>query len=414
LFVRNKVLTVNALLDSGATGLFIDAEFVLAKNLTTNQLPKAIPVYNIDGSLNHLGAVKETVDLIIWYKDHTEWATFHVTALGGVPIILGHPWLAQHNPQINWKMGEVTMSHCPSSCHIHYIQAQQHWREWVKQIWVASTVSQQLAETANKHQVTKSFQQAVPSPYHRFEPVFSKESFDELPKHKKWDHMIELIPGATEFSTKLYPMSPKEQIELDQFLEENLKSGRIWPSKSPMASPVFFIKKKDGSLRFVQDYQKLNAITICNRYPLPLVSDIMSWVTNARFFMKLDAQWGYNNVRIQEGDEWKAAFQTNRGLFEPLVMFFSLCNSPATFQMMMNDLFCTLIEEGAVAVYMDDILIFTRTLKEHHSIISRVLQVLQENNLYLRPDKCVFEVRQVEFLGLILSENQVEMDPVKI
>jgi len=182
-------------------------------------------------------------------------------------------------------------------------------------------------------------------------------------------------------------MSPSEQGELDKFLDENLKSGRIRSSKSPMASPVFFVKKKDGSLRFVQDYRKLNSITIHNRYPLPLFPDIMSRVNGAKYFTKLDVRWGYNNIRIREGDEWKAAFRTNRGLFEPLVMFFGLCNSPATFQTMMNDIFRNLVEEGVVSVYMDDILIFTKTLEEHRSVVKRVLQILEENNLYLKPEK---------------------------
>jgi hypothetical protein len=181
-----------------------------------------------------------------------------------------------------------------------------------------------------------------------------------------------------------------------------------------MASPVFFVKKKDGTLRFVQDYRKLNAMTIRNRYPLPLVPDIMSRVAGAKFFTKLDVRWGYNNIRIREGDEWKAAFRTNRGSYEPLVMFFGLCNSPATFQTMMNDIFKELIDEGVVVVYMDDILIFTKTREEHQKVVSRVLQILKDNNLYLKPEKCIFEVQKVEFLGLILSENQVEMDPVKV
>ena len=455
-------MTVTALLDSGATGLFIDADFVQAKNLTVQRLPRSIPVYNIDGSLNVHGSIKETVDLILRYQDHTERATFHVTALGGVPVILGHPWLSKHNPQIDWTTGEVVMSRCPSECRIRHIQSQRKRRERTKLVKEAtvsedmeeglpkiqtplsighlslnrplveegdrimqailipmhvkagSTVSQRLAEAATRYQVQKSFKDIVPVHYHKFEQVFLKESFDELPSRKKWDHVIELVPGSKEFSTKLYPMSPSEQGELDKFLEENLKSGRIRPSKSPMASPVFFIKKKDGSLRFVQDYRKLNEITIRNRYPLPLIPDIMSRVKGAKYFTKLDVRWGYNNIRIREGDEWKAAFRTNQGLYEPLVMFFGLCNSPATFQTMMNDIFRKLIEEGVVAVYMDDILIFTKTLEEHRRVVARVLQILRENHLYLKPDKCIFEALKIEFLGLILSENQVEMDPVKI
>jgi len=113
-----------------------------------------------------------------------------------------------------------------------------------------------------------------------------------------------------------------EQKELDAFLEENLHTRRIHPLKSPMAAPVFFIKKKDSSLRLVQDYRALNSMTVKNKYPLPLISELMSQLRGARYFTKLDVSWGFNNVRIKPGDEWKAAFQTNRGLFEPLVMFF--------------------------------------------------------------------------------------------
>jgi hypothetical protein len=111
--------------------------------------------------------------------------------------------------------------------------------------------------------------------YHDFQKVFLKESFDKLLQQRKWDHAIELVPGAEPSSTKLYPMSPNEQDKLDRFLDENLKSGRICPSKSPMGSPVFFIKKKDGNLRFVQDYRKLNAMTVKNTYPLPLILDFL-------------------------------------------------------------------------------------------------------------------------------------------
>src|SRR5882724_8530946 len=139
-----------------------------------------------------------------------------------------------------------------------------------------------------------------------------------------------------------------------------------------MASPVFFIKKKDGSLRLVQDYWKLNVVTVKNAYPLPLIPDILNKVSEAKakYFTKLDVHWGYNNIRIKEGDEWKAAFWMNQGLFEPLVMFFGLMNSPTTFQMMMNDIFKELIDEGVVTIYMDDILIFgNQTQKQHHKIV---------------------------------------------
>jgi len=181
-----------------------------------------------------------------------------------------------------------------------------------------------------------------------------------------------------------------------------------------MAAPVFFIKKKDGSLHLVQDYRALNAVTVKNKYPLPLISELVSQLRGAQYFTKLDVRWGFNNIRIKPGDEWKAAFCTNRGLFEPLVMFFRITNSPATFQTMMNDVFRTIIVEGIVVVYLDDILIFMKTEEEHEQAVQRVLEILAEHKLFLCPEKCEFHRKQIEYLGLVISENKVAMDPVKV
>jgi len=151
-----------------------------------------------------------------------------------------------------------------------------------------------------------------------------------------------------------------------------------------------------------------------NKYPLPLISKLVSQLRKARYFTKLDVCWGFNNVCIKPEDEWKAAFQTNRGLFEPLVMFFGITNSPATFQIMMNDIFWDLIAEGIMVVYLDDILIFTRTEEEHVKAIRQVLQVLQENKLFLCLEKCEFCKEKIEYLGLVILENEVSMDLVKV
>jgi len=141
-----------------------------------------------------------------------------------------------------------------------------------------------------------------------FESIFAKKDFDILPEHKQWDHAIELIPDSEPKSSKVYSLSPVEQKELDAFLEENLHTGQIRPSKSPTAAPVFFIKKKNGSLRLVQDYHALNSIMVKNKYPLPLISKLISQLHGARHFTKLDVHWGFNNVCIKPRDEWKAAF----------------------------------------------------------------------------------------------------------
>ena len=162
-----------------------------------------------------------------------------------------------------------------------------------------------------------------------FRSMFAKEDFNILPEHHKWDHTIELIPGVEPKSLKVYPLSPLEQAELDVFLEENLHIRRIQPSKSSIAAPMFFIKKKDGSLRLVQDYRILNTIIMKNRYPLPLVSELVAQLHRAQYFMKLDICWGFNNVHIKPRDEWKTAFCTNHSLFKPLMMFFGMTNSSA-------------------------------------------------------------------------------------
>jgi len=247
----------------------------------------------------------------------------------------------------------------------------------------ASMTSQKLAEGARRSAEARKELFILPDCVRGFESVFAKEDFDVLPEHRQWDHAIELIPGTKSKSSKVYPLSPVEQKELDSFLEENLRTGRIHPSKSPMAAPVFFIKKKDGSLWLVQDYRALNSMTVKNKYPLPLISELISQLRRARYFTKLDVHWGFNNVRIKPGDEWKAAFQTNWGLFEPLVMFFGMTNSPATFQTMMNNIFQNLIAEGIVVVYLDNILIFTKMEEEHTQAVRWVLQVLKENKLSL-------------------------------
>jgi hypothetical protein len=141
-----------------------------------------------------------------------------------------------------------------------------------------------------------------------------------------------------------------------------------------MASLVFFIKKKDSTLHLVQDYRALNALMIKNRYPLPLILELVNQLHGAKYFTKLNVQWGYNNVRMKEGNEWKAAFHTNRGLFKPLVMFFGLTNSPSTFQTMMNNIFQDLIMEGVICVYLNNILICMKSVKEHRRITQLVLE----------------------------------------
>ncbi|SJL13535.1 uncharacterized protein ARMOST_16979 [Armillaria ostoyae] len=418
-----------ALVDSGCTGSSIHHDFVKKHGIPIRKMASPIPVYNADGSRNKAGEITAYAELRLKVGDHSEKTDLAVTDLGSKEIFLGHDWLARHNPIINWATGRVTFTRCHCIKNRFVLPDADPDDEW--ELEEGETIlsidfeeaieihaihkANELAAKANEGKERKTFEQMVPEPYRDFEDLFAKENFDDLPIRKPWDHAIELILNAKNtLDCKVYPLNPIEQKELDKFLDENLASGRIKPSKSPMASPFFFVKKKDGTLRPVQDYCKLNEMTIKNRYPLLLISELMDKLGSAKYFTKLDVRWGYNNVRIKKDDKWKAAFRTNRGLFEPTIMFFGLTNSPATFQWMMNDIFKDLIATGKVTVYLDDILIFSKTLEEHRKITRRVLELLRKHKLFLKAEKCEFEVLETEYLGVIISEGSIRMDPVKL
>lgn len=166
-------------------------------------------------------------------------------------------------------------------------------------------------------------------------------------------------------ASKLYLLSLQEQQALDNWLKKEFRKDYITKSKSPITTPVFFVQKKDGGLRLVQDYRKLNEITKKNCYPIPRINDLINSLSQAIYFTKLDLRWGYNNVRICKGDKWKIAFITHRGLYEAKVMYFGFCNISATFQAMINDILEDLILEGHILIYLDDILIYTNTIEEN-------------------------------------------------
>ncbi len=319
-------------------------------------------------------------------KGHAERIDLTVTNLGKKDIYLGHDWLKHHNPSVNWKTQSLLFGRCSCAGNAFNLPDSDPDDKWDEELEEGDTIiavcmeeelviravhhANDLAAVANAEKLKRSFEEMVPEHYHSFRDLFFKENFDELPKRKPWDHAIELTPNAkSTLNCKVYPLNQNEQEQLDAFLDENLESGHIRLSKSPFASPFFFVKKKDGMLRPVQDYRKLNEMTIKNRYPLPLISELIDKLCGAKYFTKLDVRWGYNNVRIKEGDEEKAAFRMNRGLFKPTVMLFGLTNLPATFQWMMNDIFHDLIGEGKVTIYLDDILIFSKDLGEHQHIV---------------------------------------------
>ena len=177
-------------------------------------------------------------------------------------------------------------------------------------------------------QATEKVEQKLPLQYAKDAKVFDEPKDGELPPQQPFDHGINLKETFILKVAKTYPMNPKEMEVCKEFIDENLKASKIRKSQSPQASPFFFVQKKDGGLCPCQDYQYLNKHTVKNTYPLPLISTLIDKLKGAKYFSKMDVQWGYNNICIKEGDEWKAAFTTPYGLYEPLVMFFRQCNSP--------------------------------------------------------------------------------------
>lgn len=177
-----------------------------------------------------------------------------------------------------------------------------------------------------------------------------------------------------------------------------LKQGIIRPSVSPYASPVLLVKKKDGSWRFCVDYRHLNAQTVKNKHPMPLVDELIDELSRARWFSKLDLRAGYHQICIHPEDAHKTTFKTHSGLYEFLVMPFGLTNAPATFQSIMNIIFASLLRKG-VLVFVDDILIYSETLEEHVQLLHQVLQILKEHQFFVKLSKCTFATREVEYLG---------------
>ena len=212
----------------------------------------------------------------------------------------------------------------------------------------------------------------------------------------------------------MIPLLVDKQKEVEAFLDDQLLKSYIHPSNSQQTSLVFFVPKKDGKKHMVQDYWYLNKWTIKNNYPLLLISQLVDKLKGCKLFTKMDLQWGYNNVRIHKGNEWKAAFVMHKGAFEPLVMYFGLCNSPTTFQKMMNEIFHNMSD--VCMVYIDDLMIFTSTddQEEHDRIVLELLKQLQYNDLFVKPEKCRFRVREVDFLGMIISCDGIKMDPEKV
>ncbi|QRW24193.1 Retrotransposable element Tf2 protein [Rhizoctonia solani] len=357
---------LKTLIDSGATSNFISPAIVEKYKIPKTQLENPRVVRMLDGTISQTGRIWHQVQLAVSANGHFHHIPFLVCPIGNTPAILGMTWLTAEAPLIDWQQGLITFP---------------------EQVQIASE------EEADPNPLAD-----LPPQYHEFAKVFGEEEFKALPPHREYDISIDLIPDA-----KL----------AEKHIDEELATGKIRPSTSSAGAPVMFVKKADGSLRLVVDYRKLNDVTHKNVYPLPRQDDLMAKLRHAKIFTKLDLRWGYNNVRIKEGDEWKTAFRTKYGLFEYLVMPFGLTNAPAAFQHFMNDLFRDLIDV-TVVIYLDDILIFSEDPEDHPAHVREVLSRLMKNQLFCKLSKCHFHVTTVDYLGIVISPSGFSMDQRKV
>ncbi|TPX54573.1 hypothetical protein PhCBS80983_g05887, partial [Powellomyces hirtus] len=382
-------ITLKALIDSGAASCFMDKQFAKQHCIPLMPLDTPINLELVDGSSSTAGAVTHrTGPLGWWIQDHYEEIMFHVTTSPHAPVILELPWLKQHNADINWIQEDLKFR---CSCQF--------------------PVYESKAPTPTRNPPVP--QQTTSAPRISF---VNAAAFHDAAKHQEFA-LLSITPTSQSSDETAGVDLPKEYQDFgdvfDEYLEENLAKEFIRPSRSSAAAPILFVKKKDGSLRLCVDYRGLNAITKKNRYPLPLIPALLDWVRGARCLTKIDLHGAYNLVRMRAGDEWKTAFRCRYGLFKYSVMPFGLCNAPGVFQHLVNDIFRDILDVYVV-IYLNNILIFSRNPEDHMKHVREVLRRLREHKLYAKLEKCEFNVKSVEFLGFIISQDGIAMDPKKI
>ena len=337
-----------ALVDSGASSSFIDREYADILGIPFKRLSTSIPVATIDGSNLKDGDVTHyTFPVEIETCLGPETMSFYVITTQREAIVLGSPWLAKHNPIIDWRQRKVKLPDQRS--------------DGLRPSSLAVNSAHSDESTSDQ---TTNLPCSIPSAYLEFADVFNKSILDTLPPHRQYDCAIDLEPGKQPPFGLIYPLSEPEAAALREFLDENLQKRFITESCSPAGAPVLFVRKKDGSRRLCVDYRGINAITVRNRYPLPLINQLLDRLRSAKIFTRIDLRSAYYLLRIRKGDEWKTAFRTPFGHFQFNVMPFGLTNAPATFQHFLNDIFRPFLEYFVI-IYIDDILVFSKNSSEH-------------------------------------------------
>ena len=387
---------ITALLDSGAAGCFLDISFAQRHKIKFSALPEPQRVTTLDGRPLGTGLIRDVTDPVKLRVsgNHVETIQLHMLDSPDFPVVLGHPWLVQHNPHVDWPTGNIL--------------------EWGRSCHASCLLSAFCApESLPPDSSEPPDLSGVPSEYVDLSLCFSKRRTTTLPPHRPYDCAIDLLPGTSPPRGRLYSLSAPESAAMEEYIKGALATGFIRPSTSPAGAGFFFVGKKDGSLRPCIDFRGLNTVTIRNRYPLPLIASSFDFLQGATVFSKLDLRNAYNLVRVREGDEWKTGFNTHTGHYEYLVMPFGLTNAPAVFQALVNDVLRDMLNKF-VFVYLDDILVFSRSRKEHVQHVRQVLQRLLQNQLYVKAEKCEFHKERISFLGYVLTAGSVRMEASKI
>ncbi len=387
-------LPIRALLDPGSQIPVMS--LVQAKKWSVELIERSTSrmLFSFNNTLDSSGGRFYTKSLALLHKEHFSCISFELSDIGpDYDIILPHWWLQEHQPSNFWGQDPDKIVFDSPQC---------------------LGCRRSLAEVATTKATLDAALAAVPDKFRKFIPIMTEEAAMRLADHQPWDHQIELRPGETPRWGPLYSMSAMELEILRAWLDKMLKTGRIRESSSSCSSPLMFVGKKDPEdpLRPVVDFRALNDITVPVRYPLPLISELQDRLAGSKFYTKIDLKTGFNLVRIAKGHEWKTAFRCRYGLYEHLVMPFGLMNAPATFQAMMNGIFQDLIDVGVLA-YMDDILIYAATQKEHDDLVVTVLQRLTKYKLTVAAQKSFWDVRWVEFLGYNITPAGLSMSKEK-
>jgi transposase InsO family protein len=276
-----------------------------------------------------------------------------------------------------------------------------------------STSLYEIDRILDSRQEVEDREPQIPEAYKAFEDIVSKEASDTLPPHRIYDHQIHLDQPNTLGFSPLYKMTTLELEETKRYLLDNLSKGFIEPSQSPFAAPILFVKKADGRLRFCIDFQKLNDLTRKDRYPLPLIDELLARVSKAKVFTKLDIRQAFHRIRMHPDSEELITFQTHYGTYKCKVLPFGLTNGPATYQHYMNDVLFDYLDDFCTA-YLDDILIYSENELDHEAHVKKVLQRLRDTGLQVDLRKCEFNVTRTKYLGFIITTDGIEVDPEKV